>query len=71
MKKKPYKFKLKDCVFVLGRPGRCVIISRGAMFSTSGGTFNMYQLRGAHREFVLEDELITLAEAKVLNALSR
>jgi hypothetical protein len=71
MKKKPYKFNLKDYVFLVGRPGRCVVTSRGAMFSTSGGTFNLYQLRGAHREYVPEDELISLDEAKVFNALSR
>jgi hypothetical protein len=61
--KAKYKFEIKQHVFVLGRPGRCVVTGRGVMSFVSGGTVNMYQVCGGQQGILQESELLSVAEA--------
>ena len=64
MKANTFKFKMGDRVFILGRPGLCVVCARGRMDFLSGGSLNLYQIAGAHLDYVPEYSLLTPEEAE-------
>lgn len=66
MKDKPFKFSIGERVFILGRPGVCVITGRGHMDFISGGKMNYYSLEGGQVGLHPESALITYAEAHSL-----
>jgi hypothetical protein len=45
--KKKFKFNLGEKVFVVGRPGFCIVGGRGTLNFISGGSFNVYCIDGA------------------------
>jgi len=57
-----FKFKLGDKCFILGKNGICIITGIGKMSFISGGELNLYQVGGAHHDYVMEYQLLTIDE---------
>jgi hypothetical protein len=68
-KDESFKFRLDQRVFIIGRPGICVVTGRGKMSFVSGGTANMYQLNGGQDVIVQEAIILEMAEAIDMNKL--
>jgi hypothetical protein len=66
MRKEKFKFELNQRVFLLGKTGICIVLGRGVMEFSSGGERCMYAIAGAHDEFVAEETVLSVDEAKEL-----